>query len=213
MNGTLGVWLFLTVVSSAVIVVGFWYARARAQMRHELILKLLETGQTVDSTNLDKLLFPAAAPRPNPRKRPPDPRDPGRTAGFVFFLLAFFTLAFAFTRSAGVSYPHVALGLLPFGLAFRVWSLTEREFRDGTLARFTNGSDPRESYQSGGSLFFFIGYGTIFWAITRSAGISNPLIGLGLLPIVMAFLVWFEGDRQFRAGLLGNGVPHAPDIK
>lgn len=213
MNGAFGVWLFLTVVSTTAIIVGFWYKRSRAQMRHALILKLLETGQAVDSAALDKLLSPAAAAPQSAAKRPADPRDPGRTAGFIFFLLAFFTLAYAFNRSAGVSYPLVALGLVPFGLAFRVWTLTEREYRDGTLASFTNGRDPRESYQSGGSLFFFIGYGTIFWAITRSAGISYPMIGLGVVALVMACGAWADGERQFRAGLLGNGVPHTPDLK
>jgi len=201
-------------VSSVAIVTVFKYVSARDRMRHELILKLLESGHDFDSATLDKLLSTApAAPPTVPAKRPADPRDPGRHAGFIFFLMGFFTLAFAFTRSDGVSYPIAALGLLPLVLACGAWRATEREFRDGTLATFTNGRDPREPHQSAGFVFFLIGYGTMFAGMVRATGLSYPLIGLGLLPIVMAFLVWFDGERQFRAGLLGNEVPHTLDLK
>ncbi|HEY1307979.1 MAG TPA: hypothetical protein VGF24_30710 [Vicinamibacterales bacterium] len=211
-GGALAVGLFLTVVSSVAIVAVFKYMSARDQMRHELILKLLESGHAIDSATLDKLLSshrpPAAPDQPT---GPPDPRDAARNAGFIFFLLGFFTLAFAVTRSAGVSFPIAALGLLPLVLAFGAWAAGEREFRDGTLATFTNGRDPREAHQSAGFVFFLIGYGTIFAGMVRATGLSYPLIGLGLLPILMAFLVWSAGERQYRAGLLGDGASRPPN--
>ena len=213
-DGALAVGLSLTVVSSVAIVTVFKYVSARDQMRHELILKLLESGHAIDSATLDKLLSSHQAPAaPNQPTPPPDPRDAARHAGFIFFLLGFFTLVFAVTRSAGVSFPIVALGLLPLALAFGAWAAGEREFRDGTLAKFTNGRDPREAHQSAGFVFFLIGYGTIFAGMVRAAGLSFPLIGLGLLPIALAFGVWSAGDRQYRAGLLGDGVSRAPDPK
>jgi len=213
-GGALAVGLFLTVVSSVAIVTVFKYMSARDRMRHELIVKLLESGHTIDSVTLDKLLSShQSSAAPNQPTHPPDPRDAARNAGFIFFLLGFFTLAFAFTRSSGVSYPIAALGLLPLVLAFGAWATGEREFRDGTLASFTNGRDPREPHQSGGFVFFLIGYGTMFAGMVRATGLSYPLIGLGLLPIVMAFVVWSAGDRQYRAGLLGDGVSRAPDPK
>ena len=74
-GGALGVWLFLTVVPSVAIVSVFWYVRSREQIRHELILKVLESGRAVDSATRDKLLCrPSATARPfvNPVA---DPRD------------------------------------------------------------------------------------------------------------------------------------------
>src|SRR4030095_16353670 len=159
-GAAIAVWVFLTVVTSTAIVVVFWYARSRERMRHELTLKLLERGEALDSATLDKLLFSQRRPAASdPATRPPDPRDAYRSAGFIFFLIGFFTLAFAFTRAEGVSYPLIVLGLLPLVLAFRVWALGDREFREGVLATFTNGRDPREAHQSGGFVFFLIGYG------------------------------------------------------
>jgi hypothetical protein len=208
-GGALGVWLFLTVVSSVTIVAVFWYVRSRDQMRHELVLKLLESGQPFDSATLDKVLSKPTGPAPV--NRPPDPRDGYRNGGFVFFLMGFCTLALAVTRSAGVSYPLIALGLLALALAFRVWWLGDRDFRAGTLPTLKYQRDPREAHQSGGFVFFLIGYGTVFAGIVRGAGVSFPLIGLGLLAVVMALLVWVVGDKEYREGRLAGGVLRAPD--
>jgi len=205
--GALGVWLFLTIVPSVAIVSVLWYVRARDQMRHELVLKVLESGQTFDSATLDKLLRPSATAPPN---RPPDPRDGYRTGGFVFFLMAFGTLVFAVTRSA-VSYPLVALGLVPLLVAILIWWMGERDFRAGTLPTLKYQRDPREAHQSGGTVFFLIGYGTAFAGTVRSAGLSYPLIGLGLLVVIVAFRVWAVGDKEYRAGLLDGGALRTPD--
>jgi hypothetical protein len=208
-DGTLGVWLFLTLVSSVAVIAVSWYLRSRAQMRHELILKLLDRGQTIDSAVIDKLLARPSAPATAPGARKPDPRDGYRNGGFMFFLLGFCTLAYAVTRSAA-SYPLIALGLVPLLLAFHIWSLGDREFRAGTLATLKYERDPREAHQSGGFVFFLLGYGTIFAGIVRDKGLSYPLIGLGLLAVIMAFGGWAIGEREYREGLLA-GVPRATD--
>jgi hypothetical protein len=208
-SSALGVWLFLTVVSSVAIVSVFRYVRSRDQMRHEIILKVLESGQAFDSATLDKLLYrPAATARPV--NRPPGPRDGYRNGGFVYFLIAFCTVLFAVSRST-VSYPLIALGLLPLLVAILIWRLGERDFRAGTLPTLKYQRDPREVHQSAGTVFFMIGYGTAFAGVVRSAGLSYPLIGLGLLVVIAAFRVWAIGDREYRAGLLDGGALRAPD--
>src|SRR5437899_2320103 len=100
-GGALGVWLFLTVVSSTAIAAVFWSVRSREKMRHEIVLKLIESGRPFDSAALDKLLARPSAPA----SRPPDPRDGYRYGGFIYFLLGFFTIVFGVARSAGVSFP------------------------------------------------------------------------------------------------------------
>jgi len=55
-GGALAVGLFLTVVSSVAIVTVFKYVSARDRMRHELILKLLESDHAIDSATLDSEL-------------------------------------------------------------------------------------------------------------------------------------------------------------
>ena len=208
-SGALGVWLFLTVVSSVAIVTVFWYVRSRAQMRHELVLKLLESGQPVDSATLDKVVSTPQAPAQV--SSAPDPRDGYRNGGLVFFFMGFVTLVFAVTRSPAGSYPLIALGLFPRALAFRIWALGDREFRAGTLATLKFQSDPREAYQSGGFLFFLIGYGTVFAGIVRGVNLSYALIGLGLFAVVMAFRMWALGEKEYREGRLAGGVLRAPD--
>lgn len=202
------VMLFLTVVSSVAIILGFWYIHARERMRHELVLKLLESGQALDAATVDRLLAPTPPAALAPAK-PGDPRDPYRNGGFVYFVIGFGTLLFAFTRAGGVSYPVLALGLVPFAVAFRVWAATEREFRAGTLPTLTGEADPRNAHFSGGFVFFLIGYATIFIGLVRAAGSSFPLIGLGLLTIGLAFSVWRAGEREYRAGVLTGSVPPA----
>jgi hypothetical protein len=210
-GGAFGVWLLLTAASMAIVMVSlaFWYARSRDKMRHEIILKVLESGQRFDSATLDSLLRrPAASAAPV--RTPPDPRDGYRWGGFIFFLVGLATLLFAVAGSA-VSYPLVALGLLPLVSAFRIWSAGDREFRAGTLATLKYERDPREAFQSGGSFLFLIGYGTAFAGIVRGAGPSYPLIGIGLLVIIMGFGAWAEGEREYRAGLLDGGALRTPE--
>jgi len=209
-GSALGVWLFLTTVSSVAIVSVVWYVRSRNQMRHEIILKVLESGQAFDSATLDTLLSRPSATAGAPANRLPGPRDGYRNGGFVYFLIAFGTFVFAVTRSA-VSYPLIALGLLPLLVAILIWRLGERDFRAGTLPTLKYQRDPREAHQSAGTVFFMTGYGTAFAGIIRGAGPSYPLIGLGLLLVIVAFRVWAIGDREYRAGLLDGGALRAPD--
>jgi len=208
-GSALGVWLFLTVVSSVAMVSVFLYMRSRDRMRHELILKVFESGQAFDSATLDKLLRPSAAASA-PVNRPIDPRDGYRTGGFVFFLIAFGTLVFAVTRST-MSYPLIALGLLPLLVATLIWWTGDRDFRAGTLPTLKYQRDPREAHQSAGTVFFLIGYGTAFAGMVRGAGLSYPLVGLGLLVVMLAFLVWTVGDKEYRAGLLDGGAFRASE--
>jgi hypothetical protein len=186
----------------------FWYAHARAQMRRDLILKLIEGGHSVDPVSLDRMLT-RTTPAPPPH-HPQDPRSSYRPGAFIYFLMAFGTLAYAFTRADGVSYPLVALGLLPLWLTFYVWVGVDRAFRDGTLPTLKYERDPQEGYYGGAFVFYLIGYTTIFIAIVRDAGLSYPLVGLGLLAILMSFGVLAAGRREYRAGLL-TGVPRSQD--
>jgi hypothetical protein len=210
-NGSaLGVWLFLTMVPSVAIVSVVWYVRSRDQMRHEIVLKILESGQAFDSATLDTLLSRRSATARTPVSPLSGPRDGYRNGGFVYFLIAFGTIVFAVTRSV-VSYPLIALGLLPLLVAILIWRLGERDFRAGTLPTLKYQRDPREAHQSAGTVFFMIGYGTAFAGTIRGTGLSYPLIGLGLLLVIAAFRVWAIGDREYRAGLLDGGALRAPD--
>jgi hypothetical protein len=150
------------------------------------------------------------APAPPTHHHPQDPRAPYRPGAFIYFLMAFGTLAFAFTRADGVSYPLVALGLLPLALTFYVWVGVDRAFRDGTLPTLKYERDPQEGHYGGAFIFYLIGYATIFIAIVRDAGLSYPLVGLGILAILMSFGVLAAGKREYRAGLL-TGVPRVQD--
>lgn len=212
MNGgsALGVWLFLTMVPSVAIVSVVWYVRSRDQMRHEIVLKILESGRAFDSATLDTLLSRSSATARAPVNRLPDPRDGYRNGGFVFFLIAFGTFVFAATHLP-VSYLLIALGLLPLFVAILIWRLGDRDFRAGTLPTLKYQRDPREAYQSAGTVFFMTGYGTAFAGAIRSAGPWYPLVGLGLLVVIVAFRVWAVGDKEYRAGLLDGGALRETD--
>ncbi|HVZ21932.1 MAG TPA: hypothetical protein VG871_12750 [Vicinamibacterales bacterium] len=199
--------VFLAIVASVAIVTVFWYSYARERMRHELVMKVLERGDAIDPATLDRLLSRPQAGAPP--QRPKDPREGPRIGFFIDFLIGFFTLVYAFTRPAGIAWPLVLLGLLPLVLAFYVSTVSEREFRAGTLPTLTHDRDPREAHQFGGFVYFLIGYATMFVGIVRAAGLSYPLIGLGIASMALAIGVWAAGDREYREGLLTGGVPPA----
>jgi hypothetical protein len=196
----LGFWLFLGLVVATVFLVRL----RKYQMRNDVILKLLETGQVPDAQTLDKLL---ALPGPPGPQIPADPRAGYRVGNLFFFLMGFATLLYALTRDAGLSYPLLALGVFAILLAFLGWRVGDRQFRDGTLPALKYGRDPREAYLNGGVVFFLMGYGTIFLGVVRDAGISYPIIALGLLLVVMCFLLWHQGNREYAAGALTGGIP------
>src|SRR5262245_32637779 len=137
----LGFWLFLGLVSVAVVSAVSWTRIREHQMRRDIILKLLETGKSLDPDTLDKLL---ASPQRARAARPPaDPQAGYRTGNFIFFLLGFATLLYAFLRHAGPSYPLIAVGALPIVMAFLGWWVGDKQFREGTLPTLKYKQDPR----------------------------------------------------------------------
>jgi hypothetical protein len=201
-----GFWLFSGLVASVVVVAVFWSRTRQQQMRNEVILKLLETGKSLDPETLDKLLAqPGAASTTKPAEVS-DPRAAYRQGNGVFFFIGFATLFYAFARDAGPSYALLALGMSAVVLAFIGWSVGDKQFRDGTLPTLKYKRDPRESYLNASFVFFLIGYGTVFIGITRAAGISYPIVGLGVLPILMCFNGWRQANKEYREGKL-TGTP------
>jgi hypothetical protein len=198
----LGFWVFLGVIVAAV----FRARLRRYQLRNEVVLKLLETGQSLDPETLDKLL---ALPGPGGSAAPQGPTDPRagyRIGNSLVFMIGFATLFYAFTREAGLSYPLIALGAFAIVLAFLGWWVGDKQFRDGTLPTLKYKRDPRDAHLNGGIVFFWIGYGTMFFGINREAGLSYPIIALGLLLVLMCFNLWRLGNKEYREGRL-TGIP------
>ena len=202
----LGFWLFLGLVGSAAVVAVFWARTREHQMRRDVVLKLLETGKSLDPETLDKLLAPptrARAPQPSP---PADPRAGYRGGNFIFFLIGFATLLYAFLRHDGFTYPLLALGAFAIVMAFLGWRVGDKQFRDGTLPTLKYKRDPRDAHLSAGFTFFLIGYGTMLIGVTREAGVSYPVIGLGLSLVLMCFNFWRVANKEYREGKL-TGIP------
>lgn len=199
--GVFGFWIFLAVV----VVGGIWAHTRRLQIRKDLIQSMLDKGQPVDVQEVNRLLNPWSTGHENFNAGPRDPRSSGRAASFIFFIAGFATLFVAFQHEP--RYLLALLGILPLFLAVAVWHTVNREFADGTLATLHHVRDPREPWQHGGGLFFWIGYATIFMAIARYE-LNLPLIALGLAAIFIAFGIWRDGERQYAAGKI---PVHAPD--
>jgi len=191
----LGFWGFV----AAVVVAAFWFLIRSQQMRNQLILKMLESGRPIDQETLDKLLSPTRRPQ---ERGASDPRAGYRFAAFIDFLIGFGTLLIAFTRDGGISWGLAALALAPIVLGLLIWSGGDREYRRGTLPTLRHARDPREPSQTAGGIFFFIGYGTVFFAIVRGAGLSYPVVVLGILAMLAAVAIWVRGDREYREELL-----------
>ncbi len=203
----LGFWLFLGLVFSSAVVAVAW-ARTRAQqMRHDLVLKLIETGRPLEPETLDRLLAPSAHARTPPLSQAPkDPRAGYRSGNFILFLIGFATLLYAFLRSAALSYPLIALGAFATAMAFLGWWVGDKQFREGTLPTLKYEQDPRDAYLNAGFVFFLIGYATMLIGVTRAGGMSYPVIGLGLLVVLMCFNLWRQGNKEYREGRL-TGTP------
>lgn len=204
---SLGFWLFLGLVSSVAVAAVCWARTREHQMRHDVVLKLLETGKALDPETLDKLLAPPTrAGARQPSQAAMDPRAGYRNGNFVVFLIGFATLLYAFLRHAGPSYPLLALGAFPIAMALFGWWYGDKQFRDGTLPTLKYKRDPREAHLNAGFMFFLFGYGTIFVGVTREAAVSYPVIGLGLLLMIMWFNAWRVGNKEYREGRL-VGIP------
>jgi hypothetical protein len=203
----LGFWLFLGLVSCAAIAIAAWARTREHQMRHDVVLKLIETGRSLDPETLDKLLaLPTRARAPQH-----DPRAGYRSGNFITFMIGFATLLYTFLRHAGASYPLIALGALAIGLAFLGWWVGDRQFRDGTLPTLKYQRDPREAYLNAGFVCFLIGYGTMLLGVTRAEAVSYPIVGLGVFLVLMCFNTWRQGNKEYREGKLG-GAPLERDL-
>lgn len=203
----LGFWLFLGLVCSTTVVVVFWARTRERQMRHDLVLKVLETGKSLDPQTLDKLLAPARRGRPRPSQVPPmDPRAGYRTGNFIFFLMGFATMLLALLGGAGPHYPMLALGAFAILIAVFGWWVGDKQFRDGTLPTLKYQRDPRDPHLNAGFVFFMMGYGTMLVAVTREGGVSYPILALGVLVVLMCFNSWRLGNKEYREGRL-VGIP------
>jgi hypothetical protein len=203
----LGFWIFVGLVSSTVVAGAFWARTREHQMRHDVVLKLLETGKSLDPETLDKLLAPPARARgPQSSQAPVDPRAGYRNGNFIFFLMGFATLLYAFLRHAGFTYPLLALGAFAMVMAsLGVW-VGDKQFRDGTLPTLKYKRDPRDAHLNGGFILFLMGYGTMLIGVTREGGLSYPIIALGLLLVGLCCNTWRRGNKEYREGRL-TGIP------
>jgi hypothetical protein len=205
----LGFWLFLGLVSTAIVALVVWARTREQQMRHDVILKLLETGKSLDPETLDKVLgSPTRARGPLQSQTPVDPRAGYRTGNFIIFMIGFATLLYTFLRHAGLTYPLIALGVFAMAVALRGSWYGDKQFRDGTLPTLKYERDPRGAHLSAGFVCFLIGYGTMLIGATRQAGLSYPVIGLGLFLVLMGFNTWRLGNKEYREGRL-TGIPLA----
>lgn len=126
----LGFWLFLAVLATAIA----WNNVQKARLRHDTIQKLLESGQPLDQELLDRILAPAARRQPHLPLQPPDPRDPYRQGGMVFFLIGLVTIAIGLQRESLIALGGmVLLGLYSLWLAHTLWSRGEKDYREGRL--------------------------------------------------------------------------------
>ena len=204
-----GFWLFSGLVASVAVIAVFWSRTRQHQMRTEVILKLLETGKSLDPETLDKLLAPPDEAAAAKRTRASiDPRATYRTGNFIFFVIGFATLLIAFLKDAVPSYPLIALGAFAIVLALFGWWVGDKQFRDGTLPTLKYERDPREAHLNASFVFFLMGYGTVFVGVTRAAGISYPVVGLGVLLILMCFNGWRQANKEYREGRL-TATPRA----
>jgi hypothetical protein len=207
----LGFWLFLGLVSTVVVALVVWARTREQQMRHDVVLKLLETGKSLDPETLDKLLgAPTRARGPRPSQVPVDPRAGYRTGNFIIFMIGFATLLYTFLRHAGPTYPLIALGVFAMVVALHGSWHGDRQFRDGTLPTLKYERDPRGAHLNAGFVCFLIGYGTMLIGATRPVGLSYPILGLGLFLILMCFNTWRLGNKEYREGRL-TGTPLAPE--
>ncbi len=199
----LGFWLFLGLVSSTTVVAVLWARTRDRQMRHDLVLKVLETGKSLDPETLDTLLAaPTRGRPPHPPLPPMDPRAGYRTGNFIFFLMGFATVLLALLRDAGPHYPMLALGAFAVAMAFFGWRVGDKQFHDGTLPTLKYKRDPREAHLNAGFIFFLMGYGTMLVGVTREAGVSYTIVGLGFLLVLMCWNSWRLGNKEYREGRL-----------
>jgi hypothetical protein len=205
----LGFWLFLGLVSSVVVALVVWARTREQQMRHDVVLKLLETGKSLDPETLDKLLAPPTRARALQQSQTPvDPRAGYRNGNFIIFMIGFATLLYTFLRHAGLSYPLIALGASAIVMSFLGGWVGDKQFRDGTLPTLKYERDPREAHLNVGFVCFLIGYGTILIGVTRAGEVSYPIVGLGLFLVLMCFNSWRLGNKEYREGRL-TGTPLA----
>ncbi len=198
-----GFWIFLGVVSISIATLVVWARSRQQQLRHDVVMKLLESGKALDPETLDKLLvLPSHGPRNAPSSPPLDPRAGYRNGNFIVFLIGFATLLYAFLAHRELSYPLAALGAVPIVIAFLGWWHGDKQFRDGTLPTLKYKRDPRDAYLSAGFIFFLIGYGTMLIAVTREAGVSYRTIGLAMIPVAMWLNAWRVGNKEYREGRL-----------
>ena len=199
--GAFGFWIFLAVIGAGAI----WTNMRKQQIRKDLIQAMLEKGKSVDVEEVNRLLGTQDFSRQNISTSPQDPRSPYRVAIYLMFFTGFFTLFVALKQDPPI-YLLALLGALPLYLAVSIWHTSNKEYADGTLATLKYARDPREHWQSGGGWAFWIGYGTTFMAIYKYH-LNIPLLVMGVAAIIIAFLIWRDGERQYAAGKIPINDP------
>jgi hypothetical protein len=118
----LGFWLALALVVCFII----WAAVKKQQMKHELTLKLLEKGQTVDTELLAKLIAPASVRIE--KSAAERHREAGGMLGFLFILFGLLMAFMGIVSQSRSPWPLLGLGAFTFLLGNWIWYGTMKEY-------------------------------------------------------------------------------------
>jgi hypothetical protein len=120
-----GFWLAVAVVAVAVV----WAVVRKQQMKHELTLKVLEKGQSVDAALLAKLVATNNPGYPAQQKTGAElHREQGGFTGFIFILAGLIFAFIGMLRGPGGSWPLLVLGAFTFLFGWWTWHVTHKEY-------------------------------------------------------------------------------------
>ena len=109
--GTLGFWLFMAVLVAAIA----WVVVRRAQIRHETLTKMIESGQNLDREFIEKILSYKNTSAQKEEK-PYNPYKAGNEGAGFFFMIGFVVVLVGVVKKP-VSYPMIVLGVLAMAWA------------------------------------------------------------------------------------------------
>jgi 4-hydroxybenzoate polyprenyltransferase len=120
----LGFWLAVAVVVITII----WALVKKQQMKHELTLKLLEKGQTLDADLLARLIAPASAGTAAQKSAADLNREGGGFVGLIFVMSGLVIAFVALVHQSGMSWPLLGLGVFTFLFGNYIWRQTIKEY-------------------------------------------------------------------------------------
>ena len=119
--GALGFWIFLGIVVLAVA----WAIVRLVQIRHEMLIRLAERGQSLDKDLFEKFLSVKSIKD----EKPYDPvRAANEGAGF-FFIIGIVIVFVGIIWKGGLSYPIIGLGVFLIAWANWVWYSIGKEVK------------------------------------------------------------------------------------